>query len=263
MRLRHLRPLLILLMTAVTAGCAMLQPDVAWPERRPLGSDILLYLPPQEPDLSGTTAYSAVSPESKLTLRAALEAALLRNPALAAASWNRRIGEAQILQAGLLPNPELEIGVEDVAGTGGGNSGVEATETTIALGQLVELGGKRAARIRLATAEGQLAGWDYEAERLAVLTGTALAFVDVLAAQEQLRLTGDLLTLSEQTYKTVDERVKAGKVSPLEKAKAAVELANSKIELAKAKSELRSARTRPVTPGSAMDSSSSRLTTSC
>jgi cobalt-zinc-cadmium efflux system outer membrane protein len=148
------------------------------------------------------------------------------------------------LQAGLLPNPELEIEVEDVAGTGGGNAGVEAAETTIALGQLVELGGKRAARMRLATAEGRLAGWDYEAERLAVLIGTALAFVDVLAAKEQLRLAEDLRTLTEQTFKTVTERVKAGKVSPLEKTKAGVELASSKIELAKAQSELRSARTR-------------------
>ncbi len=244
MTLRHLQPIPILLMAAVAAGCTALQPDVAWPDRRPLGSDILLFVPPRGADSAAAPSESAGPLEGKLTLRAALEAALLRNPTLAAASWNRRIGEAQVLRAGLLPNPELEIEVEDVAGTGGGNAGVEAAETTIALGQLVELGGKRAARIKLATIEGQLAGWDYEAERLAVLTGTALAFVDVLAAQEQLRLAEDLRTLSEQTYETVAERVKAGKVSPLEKTKAAVELANSKIKLAKAQSRLRSARTR-------------------
>ena len=68
----------------------------------------------------------------------------------------RLMTEALSLQAGALPNPELRAEVENVGGSGS-RQGFEETETTLGIAQLVELGGKRAARVRMAESERGLA----------------------------------------------------------------------------------------------------------
>ena len=92
--------------------------------------------------------------------------------------------------------------IEEFAGSGSRRD-FESAETVIRLSQALELGGKRSARSRLAGAHGKLAGWDFEAERLIVLTETTLGFIDVLAAQEQLRLAEDFRSLSRETFDVV------------------------------------------------------------
>lgn len=102
-----------------------------------------------------------------------------------------RAGEARRLQAGLLPNPEVEIDIEEFGGSST-RTGFDAATTKLQLSQLTELGGKRGFRTRVADIEKDLAEWDYRAGRLNVLTDATKAFIDVLAAQEQLALAGDL-----------------------------------------------------------------------
>jgi outer membrane protein, heavy metal efflux system len=58
-------------------------------------------------------------PDGTLTLRDAVGAALLGSPTLAAFQWDIRAADARIVQAGLRPNPELGVEVEDVRWTGG------------------------------------------------------------------------------------------------------------------------------------------------
>jgi len=114
--------------------------------------------------LACSGAASAQEP-AELTLRDALALALQRNSELAAFGKERAATEAAILQAGVLPNPVLEI-----AGDNRGNARkAEAGDrsTSIQLGQLIELGGKRGARVRVAEASRDLANWDYEAKRIA------------------------------------------------------------------------------------------------
>jgi cobalt-zinc-cadmium efflux system outer membrane protein len=150
------------------------------PERNPLGADLPAFVAPA----SAAEAPSAAPPEPSgiLRLQDALALALLRNAGLAADSYELRAREAALLQAGALPNPTQSLELEDVAGTGE-FSGVDQAQTTLLLGQLIELGGKRAARIEVAAAERDLAAFGYEVRRIDVLAGTAGAFVDVLAAQ--------------------------------------------------------------------------------
>ena len=54
------------------------------------------------------------------------------------------------------PNPEISLEVDNIAGSGA-FSGLSATEYTLAVGQRIELGGKRGARIEAAQAQAQLA----------------------------------------------------------------------------------------------------------
>ena len=176
--------------------------------------------------------------------------ALLNNPQLQVFSFEQRAREAHALQSDLIPNPQLEIMVEDAAGSGSFN-GFDQSQTTIQLSQLVELGGKRAARLRANTLSKKLADWDYETKRMQVLTQVAKAYADVLKAQQQVSLTKDLVHLGEQFLNAVDERVKAGKVALLEKTKSEISLSSMQIELKKAKRELKAARSNlSVTWGS-------------
>jgi cobalt-zinc-cadmium efflux system outer membrane protein len=182
-------------------------------------------------------------PTGNLTLRQALSLALTKSPELAGASLEIRIAEAKMLQAGLLPNPQFGVAVDQFGGAHTMKN-FEAAETTLELSQLVELGGKRSKRIQLSTLEKDLAGWDYEVKRLVVLTETAKSFVEVLAAQEQEKVTSQLVELAQKVRESVSERVKAGIISPLEETKSAVSASSAMIEWNKAKNNLLAARYR-------------------
>lgn len=217
----------LVLLLSVTS-CATPR-DTAWPEPRPLGDAIPAYRPPISPTGDNTPS-SVPSAESEgLTLREALARALLLNPELRAFAWEVRAREARTLQAGLPPNPEIGAEMENFAGTGS-LGGTDAAEVTAGFSQLIELGGDRGRRRRVAALERDLAGWNYETVRLDVLTETAQAFVGVLAAQQRLLLADSLLALAQQFYQTVSERAEAGKVSALEERRARVVLSTTQIE---------------------------------
>jgi cobalt-zinc-cadmium efflux system outer membrane protein len=179
----------------------------------------------------------------RLTMAAAMALALRNNPSLSGFAVEIRARDAAALQAGLLPNPELGVEVENFVGKDA-LQGLDGAETTIAFSQLVELGGKRENRRKVATLDKTLAEWDYQTKKLDVLATTAKAFVEVLIAQEQVALNDELLKLAEQTTTAVSEKVDAGKVSPVEKSRAQIELATARTEANKAVRELEAARRR-------------------
>jgi cobalt-zinc-cadmium efflux system outer membrane protein len=176
-----------------------------------------------------------------LLLPEALALALLSNAALAADSYELRAREAALLQAGALPNPTLSLELEDIAGTGD-FGGVDQAQTTLLLGQLIELGGKRAARVEVAAAERDLAAWGYEMRRIDVLADTAGAFVEVLAAQERLRLAEEALTLAESVHRAALLRKRKGIASPAEEIRAGVARDVTGVEREHAEHELETAR---------------------
>jgi len=242
-------------------GCATYQVERALPEARPLGREHPVFKAPTEPAeapkaeaprtveaassrfATRQDAASTAEPKGALGLREALALALMQNPELAAFSWEVRAAEAAALQEGLPPNPELSLEIENIAGTGA-TRGIRGAETTLSLGQAIELGGKRLKRFRAAALKADLAGWDYEAKRLDVLTEATKAFVDVLAGQQQVALSEDQTRAAEQTLTIISERVKGGKVSPVEELRAKAALATSRIELEQARRELEALRAR-------------------
>jgi cobalt-zinc-cadmium efflux system outer membrane protein len=185
------------------------------------------------------------NPTGILTLPQAQALALLQHPKLAAFGWEVRAGEARTLQASLLPNPEAGIEVENFAGSGA-LKGFQGAEITIHLSQLIELAGKRQKRTRVAALGRDLAAWDYEAARIEILTQVTQVFVEVLSAQQRRRLNLELVRLAEQVLRTAAERVRAGKVSPVEETRAQVALSASRIALERTQRELDAARARLV-----------------
>jgi cobalt-zinc-cadmium efflux system outer membrane protein len=169
-----------------------------------------------------------------LSLREALALTLERNPELAAAAHEIAARDGVVLQAGLLPNPALAFTAEDVS--------LEDYSTSLQLSQLVELGGKRRARVGAAIAGRELAELELAVRRNDLLAAVTKAFVDVLGAQERRTLAQENLDLAERFAATVSRRVDAGKVSPVEATKVSVDAATARIELEQAERELTAAR---------------------
>jgi outer membrane protein, heavy metal efflux system len=176
-----------------------------------------------------------------LTIKEAAAKAILQNPTLSAFSLDKRVKEAQTLQTSLRPNPNLEIEVNDAAGSGE-LSGFDRSEITVQLGQLIELGGKRTARVNASQISEKLADWDYSAKRLDVLTEVNKAFIEVMKAQHKVSLSKDLIKLGNQFYNAVSERVRTGKVAQIKKVKASVVLSTFKLKAKKAKMLLEQSR---------------------
>ena len=245
--MHRLSQLVVSLAIATTvAGCAVPEWGGSLPEARPLGAQHPTYRPrASEPSMSTTAPadVAATEPTGDLSLRDALRLALLRSPELASFAWSVREAEAEQLQASLLPNPELEGEVENFGGTGEFR-GTDAIETTVVLSHLVELGGKRAKRMRLAELDSRLAGWDYEAKRLAVLTDATRKFVSLAAAQEQVKLATENARLATEAAQAVANMASAGKIAPTEKLKADVEVATSEMARRNAVRALATARLR-------------------
>lgn len=201
----------------------------AWPWAAP-AQDTRPPLTEPERRLSQASAEPA-----QLTLRDALALALQRNPELAAFANERSAMEAAALQAGALPNPVLDITGDNLRNARKEEAGDRTT--TVQIGQLIELGGKRSARIRAAEAGRDLAGWDYEAKRIEIVSVVAQRFVDLLAAQQRQTLAEEAVTLARQVSDAVARRVQAGKVSPVEETKARLAQASAEVDLEQARRE--------------------------
>ena len=197
------------------------------PEPRPPDRDLANAAVSREKGAAARAAF--VEPSGKLSLRDALTAALANSPELAKFSWEIRSKEAELMQAGLRLNPEISAGVENFGGSDG-VGGFDRSETTISLSQLIEFGGKRERRYSVAAHERNLAAWDFETARMELLTGTTKAFIEVLAAQEQLALAEELVQVAEEMLSSVSRRVGAGSTSPVEENRARVELEISRID---------------------------------
>jgi len=191
-----------------------------------------------------SSVVAAEEPRGILSLRDVLRLTLVRNPELQAFTFELRAAEARTLQAGVLPNPALSAELENIGGTGSITKGAQASESTLQLSQLIELGGKRAKRLRLAGLERELTGWDYEVKRLDVLTEAKKAFVDEVATAERLAFTADLLRLAEHVQRTVSARVQAGKVSPIEQTRTRITVSTARLKVQQARTIYEAAKKR-------------------
>jgi len=171
------------------------------------------------------------------TLTEALQRAEDRNLGLAAQRSTERAAGALVEQAGLRPNPTLDVAVENVLGTGR-VQGVRSLETTVQASQLLERGGKREKRVVLAGRERDHAAAEWDVRRAELRTTTAVACAGVLVAQQRLALSEEPLRLARETLAAVDLRVRGGEASPAEFARARAALAAAQADQARARAAL-------------------------
>jgi cobalt-zinc-cadmium efflux system outer membrane protein len=77
--------------------------------------------------------------QATLTLPEALTRTVARNPELQVLGFQREALAGELTQAGLAPNPELNVALQDGLGTDI-YSGFDSAETTVTLGWLLERG---------------------------------------------------------------------------------------------------------------------------
>ena len=187
-----------------------------------------------DPDLQQTARGS-------LSLSEAVERALQASPELAALEDEIRGREARTLQAGLIPNPEVEIEIEDFAGSGD-LRGFDQAESTLAFSQAIEVGGKRSKRRRSAELDTEVARLELEVARAELVALVGRTFTTVLIEQEHLRLNDELVNLTEATEQAVAQLVQAGAVPAVDRTRAGVEAGIARIERSGARRSLASAR---------------------
>ena len=147
--------------------------------------------------------------EKGLTAGEAVAYALEHNAQLLAVRKDADAARSLVTQAGLRPNPTLGFsGYQQVDGK---------DNTILAEGTLpLELGGRRAARVSQAARESEV--WQSTVEdfarRLAAETRTK--YGEALAAILKLGVVEDMLTSTRRAHRLVAERVKEGRVAPLE-----------------------------------------------
>jgi cobalt-zinc-cadmium efflux system outer membrane protein len=176
-----------------------------------------------------------------LTLARALALTLEKSPVLSSFSWDIRAAEARIIQAKLLPNPEISLEGEDFT-RAGGRSATESMQNTLELSQLIELGGKRNSRVREAQFDRATTEWDYQVKRLEVLKLTSLAFIDVLTAQRNVQLAEENVELTEGAVPITQKRVEAGKASNVELVRTNTAVASARIRFTEARRDLETDR---------------------
>ncbi|WLH80052.1 TolC family protein [Pseudomonas sp. FP2335] len=171
-----------------------------------------------------------------LTLDSALQNAFANHPDLAAAQWDIDIAEGGRQQAALIPNPVLSVDAEDTRR--------DTRTTSVKLSQTLELGGKRGARIDVATRAQNAAALTLEQRRNTLRADVIDSYYGALRAQERLDLAQRSLKLAERGLVVANGRVTAGKTSPVEATRAQVQVSQIRLEFNRAQMGLNDAYRR-------------------
>ncbi len=169
--------------------------------------------------------------DNPLTLKKAITQTLAQNPQLYQYQFVNDALKAQKQIGALRPELELEFEVENFAGSGT-FKGLGSPEATLSLSSVIEMGGKRKARMSLVDSRINQAEWEKQAATLDVLGELTESYVDALATQANIRLSEESLALSQSLLKTVNKRAKKGATSEAEVMRAQAAVARAEIRLA-------------------------------
>ena len=177
-----------------------------------------------------------------LRLQEAVSRALGANPALKADAAELDAVRARAEREGLAPQYFVTGELENVAGSGS-LSGVHSAETTLRVGRLIELGGKRAARQALGAAEIEQQRTAADATRIDIASRTAARFIEVAVDQQRLEFAAERVRQAERTRREVAGWVSAARNPESDLHAAEIVVANAELDREHAEHELSSART--------------------
>jgi cobalt-zinc-cadmium efflux system outer membrane protein len=178
--------------------------------------------------LAQTLDHDIVLPEGpEIGLNEALARAMERNRDLRAYGYQIEAAEGLLLQAGLRPNPEVGVVLEDAVGTDS-LSGFDRAELTVTLAWYLERG-RRDRRVDAATAGIALTNLDAELMRLDVAAETARRYVQCMAFEARLLTAIEGVHFAEDTIEAVRGRIAAGRALNAELARAEADLARAEL----------------------------------
>jgi outer membrane protein, heavy metal efflux system len=175
------------------------------------------------PVTAQNSAFKYLDPVTGKTVDELVSIALANNTELIAMRKEAEAGEALLRQAGLRPNPILEVsGSRQIGG---------ADNNVMVQGELpLELGGRRSARIRVAERELEIRR-QAAAERERQLAAEVRSkFGEALAAAFKLKFTEGIIDNAKENFELVAAKVTEGRTPPLEKSMESVELNRMRAE---------------------------------
>lgn len=185
--------------------------------------------------LAGLTPQASAQPAIALSYAALFQQAQAIAPRLAESQANVRAAEGRAVQAGVRPNPSAGLEFENL-GASRNATGFDALQITLSVGQPIELGGKRSARIAAgqagvdaATARNRQAVVDYGYE-------LAVAYAGAEVAQARVVLFEEAVAAAEEDVRAARALVDAGREADLRavQAEAAFTAAQADLETARA-----------------------------
>lgn len=186
-------------------------------------------------------AISGAALAEPVSLALALSQGSGQSPRIAQAKAQAGAAEARARQAGASPNPELSVDVENFAGTGV-FQGFRSTETTLAVSQRFELGGKRGARVSIAGAERDFAYLGLRRAEADLARDIRLAHAELRAAEDRAVLARENVTQASELVRTARLLVEVGRDPPLHRLRAEALLSEAQAEQARTFGELLAAR---------------------
>jgi cobalt-zinc-cadmium efflux system outer membrane protein len=197
-----------------------------------------------------------------LTLAQAVQRAVANSPELAAETLDADAAEARARREGM-PSPWfVSADLENFAGSDA-LAGTDAAETTLRLGRVIELGGKRTARQNLGAADVARHRHSSEAARLRVAALATTRFIEVVADQQRLQLAEQHVELARRARSEIARWVQEARNPETDLHAAELALTDAELEREHAEHELASARVTlastwgALTPG--FDSASGSL----
>jgi cobalt-zinc-cadmium efflux system outer membrane protein len=154
---------------------------------------------------------------------------LQNNPELQVATTRIKASQANIKQALLVENPELEIALENL-----GQNEIEA-----AISHTFELGGKRKARTTVARLEQHVARLEYEENKRALEAELIRRYVPILAVQNSIEAIDSATVLAQSTCDAIKKRVQAGAAKSVDLMRAEIEVEELLLERALAEKQLK------------------------
>jgi cobalt-zinc-cadmium efflux system outer membrane protein len=204
-----------LFLLAFSAAVALPQSTI---DRQAIGL-VLSAKPPKPVELSEPRPlYSQyIDPVNGSTSDDLVRYLLAHNGELAAAKQMIAEARGRLRQAGLKANPMLEAS---------GTHAANASDNRVMIGAELplELGGRRNARIAVASAELQVREAEVADFERKLVADVRMKYADAVATARNVKFTEDLLALTRDSHRLVSARVERGKSAPLEQNLLLVEL---------------------------------------
>ena len=162
-----------------------------------------------------------------VTLDEAVARTLDANPALAANGYRIDAARGRFDQAGIAPNPALDLAINDALGTDDFR-GARGAEATLSIVWILERG-VRLRQIDAARADISLREVEAQVMHLDAAAETARRFLACLAFQARLVNAAEAIRLAEQTVEAVRARVEAGGATQSELSRAEAGLVRAQL----------------------------------
>lgn len=190
---------------------------------------------PMSPPVAPAPPRARAQPEP-LTLDAAIRHALARSPRLKASQASVAASRGGRQQAGALPNPAIGYSKQNFNASGAYKV-VSPGQSVYEVSQLIEVAGKRSARMGIADKDVQIASLVSQATTLDLIRDVTIAYAEAAAAEENVRIAAEQKAIAEDVFRSVSARVDAAASPLIQKRRAAVERAAANAALENARRE--------------------------